>query len=658
MAVLFDPHFQAMDANGLPMSGAKLFFYQAGTSTLIPIYQDADASTPHTNPVVAPASGTFAPIYISPGTSVKFVLKTAGDVTVQTVDDAVFGSLPGSDFENLADAESYEPAVAPDTIRLLGYYSAGDGGGALYVKAGSEPSHDGKFSLTTEGGDETWYEIAEVAIWAEMFGARASGNPSHDDANSTSIQAAVDYVKSVGGGWVFFNAGEYCIDLPVVWPDEVGWWGKGPYATIFTKTTNTPSPVADPLSSTRWWNSIAVTYPICCFHLTGDGVNWSGTGRGAQFRGNGDYSGTVAANTSTVEFGIYAPGISNGHIKNNYFNGLICGAMLGDRSSIYSTIDDGNVFGDCHYGLAIKGSSTSLGITGNFFKGNRYNHFYISSDTFLYAHNAHDSGGAYPLRLSAAEFFTAVRLNGARGATLASLDFEANNGRLLDIRGCTKPQISRIYVKSHKSDYTGNGAMDPMSVVYLDGNVSREFTKSTFIMASGDMTGTASLHRNLLIGSNGDLGDVVDSDIGFYNTAAEEGGADTGWSGGSFAASSVRRSAKGQFTATLTGVSGTVTGTVKWSYSGGVVTLEIPDIQGTSTSTSATLTGMPSAIAPATAQYAFGAVLDDGTSVYIGRWIVNSGSGVISLAPGFSLTGFTAANAKGTEQCTLSYRIF
>lgn len=89
MAALFDPYFQAIDANGLPMSGATLAFYIAGTSTEITIYQDSEATTPHTNPVVADSAGLFPPVFIVDlGYNIKFVLKTQAGVTVLTVDDA------------------------------------------------------------------------------------------------------------------------------------------------------------------------------------------------------------------------------------------------------------------------------------------------------------------------------------------------------------------------------------------------------------------------------------------------------------------------------------------------------------------------------------------------------------------------------------------
>lgn len=85
MTMLFTANFQRGDANGNPYSGAKLYFYQSGTTTPITTYQDSAKATPHANPVVADASGAFAEIYIDTD-PFKFVLKTSADVTIETVD--------------------------------------------------------------------------------------------------------------------------------------------------------------------------------------------------------------------------------------------------------------------------------------------------------------------------------------------------------------------------------------------------------------------------------------------------------------------------------------------------------------------------------------------------------------------------------------------
>lgn len=100
MAILFDPRFQAVDAAGKPYAGAQLFFYRAGTSSMIPIYKNSNASTPHTNPVVANASGAFPAIFIASANPFKIILKTAAGVTLDTIDHIPVGEV--IDLETLA----------------------------------------------------------------------------------------------------------------------------------------------------------------------------------------------------------------------------------------------------------------------------------------------------------------------------------------------------------------------------------------------------------------------------------------------------------------------------------------------------------------------------------------------------------------------------
>lgn len=87
MATLFISDFsQIEDGNGSPYAGALRNFYQTGTTTRITTYQDAAASTPHTNPVEADANGVFPPIFISYGGGIKVIDTTAAGVTLRTVD--------------------------------------------------------------------------------------------------------------------------------------------------------------------------------------------------------------------------------------------------------------------------------------------------------------------------------------------------------------------------------------------------------------------------------------------------------------------------------------------------------------------------------------------------------------------------------------------
>lgn len=90
-ASIYQPsYFQPQNINGVPLAGAKLYFYITATTTPITVYQDAAMATPHANPVVADASGLFPPIFVEQDIF-KVVLKTSADVTIQTVDPMTKG---------------------------------------------------------------------------------------------------------------------------------------------------------------------------------------------------------------------------------------------------------------------------------------------------------------------------------------------------------------------------------------------------------------------------------------------------------------------------------------------------------------------------------------------------------------------------------------
>lgn len=75
----------------------------------------------------------------------------------------------------LVGMASYTPNVFPDFLRTAGYYSPGDGGGALYKKVALEPSHSGKFSIISSMGVTSWYEIADGELKLRSFGAKGDG---------------------------------------------------------------------------------------------------------------------------------------------------------------------------------------------------------------------------------------------------------------------------------------------------------------------------------------------------------------------------------------------------------------------------------------------------------------------------------------------------
>lgn len=96
-------------------------------------------------------------------------------------------------FETATEAALYNPASAPAFTRTAGYGGAGDGGGALYKLAVSEPSHDGKY----QDAAGNWYEIADFELSAKQFGAVADAGAGDTD-DTAAIQALID-TRGVNG---------------------------------------------------------------------------------------------------------------------------------------------------------------------------------------------------------------------------------------------------------------------------------------------------------------------------------------------------------------------------------------------------------------------------------------------------------------------------
>lgn len=76
-----------IDANGDPYSGAKAYFFDAGTTTPQVTYTDAAFSIPHDHPVVANSSGMFPAIFLVEETSYRLRITDADDVTIHDVDN-------------------------------------------------------------------------------------------------------------------------------------------------------------------------------------------------------------------------------------------------------------------------------------------------------------------------------------------------------------------------------------------------------------------------------------------------------------------------------------------------------------------------------------------------------------------------------------------
>lgn len=119
---------QFFDNNGTPLSGGKIYTYEAGTTTPLATYTSSTGNTAHTNPIVLDSGGR-----VPSGGEIwnalrlyKFVLKTSAEVTIATYDNV------GSSFNATAIIANFT-GDGSDTTFTLASAPAGENATNVYI---------------------------------------------------------------------------------------------------------------------------------------------------------------------------------------------------------------------------------------------------------------------------------------------------------------------------------------------------------------------------------------------------------------------------------------------------------------------------------------------------------------------------------------------
>lgn len=123
--IVIEGYMPALDSSANPLSGAKLTFYENGTTDLTTVYSDYDLTTPLSNPVVANSAGQFASIFAD--TSLLFSVKVenaGGALLTQRDDVRAIGGGGGGDggadgFANILDFGAVGDGETDDTEAFL-----------------------------------------------------------------------------------------------------------------------------------------------------------------------------------------------------------------------------------------------------------------------------------------------------------------------------------------------------------------------------------------------------------------------------------------------------------------------------------------------------------------------------------------------------------
>lgn len=332
----------------------------------------------------------------------KDAAELARDEAQDAARDAVSqGNVPIYSTRN--SVETLEIPSGITAIRTNGYSTVGDGGGAMYRRVSSEPSHAGK----VQSSDGAWWELSENKVCPEMFGANADG--INDDADA--IQDAVDYMfeMPVGGEFNLSPGKDYAIGktIPLI---------KRPIKQI-TINGNGARLVA--LSGFVGYNGVkdiiyagASTEDVSGYPCIIKGVrfssyeplvnavrlNWSGWSQVFQCAFDDVYNGVMLDNGFAVTISQnYFYNLSNNGIRavnlsmsvvidKNRFAAIANGDVAFMEAARNISIRDNSMEGGPS-AISLVGVSSSILIEGNYIEGKTGNPVFIGADTHGFAFN-------------------------------------------------------------------------------------------------------------------------------------------------------------------------------------------------------------------------------------------------------------------------------
>ncbi len=186
---------QIVDANGNPLSGGKIYTYQAGTTTLTATYTDSTGGTQQANPIILNSLGVPAsPIWLNGGTTYKFVIKNSADVTQRTID-----GITGVNDISTSASEWNESGFVPTYISATQFSVLGDQTSTLHVNRRVRTRNTGgyvygRISVSAYGGSVTTVTVVNDS------GTMDSGLSSVAYGFLSFTHASIPYAMYAGAG--------------------------------------------------------------------------------------------------------------------------------------------------------------------------------------------------------------------------------------------------------------------------------------------------------------------------------------------------------------------------------------------------------------------------------------------------------------------------
>jgi hypothetical protein len=198
--------WQFFDNSGVPLAGGLLYTYAAGTTTPLTTYTSNIANVANSNPIVLNSAGRLDnEIWLTQGSSYKFILKDSNNVLIGTYDN-IFGA------NDQTALNTFITTLAGPTGSSLVGYNEGDGGAVT----------------------RTVQSKFQESISVKDFGAKGDGITN----DSVACQNAWNAIAAQGGGTLYFPTGTYLINITGTGLDGVSIRGEGIGTTICSYANN------------------------------------------------------------------------------------------------------------------------------------------------------------------------------------------------------------------------------------------------------------------------------------------------------------------------------------------------------------------------------------------------------------------------------------
>jgi hypothetical protein len=192
--------WQFFDDSGNPLSGGKVYTYDAGTTTPQTTYTSRSGTVPNANPIILDAAGrTPEQIWSTEGILYKYVVKNSNDVLIRSWDN-IGGTVVASDLSNdLANTSDNAKGDA-----LVGFKQSNANG---FLSGATASTVNNKLQ-----------EVVSVLD----FGAVGDGVTDDTSALQTAITTACAIKKQL-----FWPKGTYLISSTLTVSSDVNWRGEG-----------------------------------------------------------------------------------------------------------------------------------------------------------------------------------------------------------------------------------------------------------------------------------------------------------------------------------------------------------------------------------------------------------------------------------------------